>query len=182
MLGSKIVSKWFLAPRITGIQAFFWSLVAVVIPTLLRAAVQGPVIGIPLLSYVPFVLLAAIALSWRHAAAVAMISAFVGSVMFIEPRFIILAGPTDWFAIAMFLIASAMIIKFVHSLKGVVVAAPGSPGAKQRSGIVFSCEAGDAWASWQGQQCTVHLGTQDEVAEMMKDYLAQRELGRKLAG
>ena len=180
MLGSGIVGNWFLAPAITGKRAHFWSLVAVALPTLIRAAVQGPVNGIPLEPYVPFVLLSAIALNWRHATAVALASALVGSTLFIEPRFIILAGPTDWFAIAVFLIASAMIIKFVHSLKGVVVEAPGSPAAKQRHGIVFSSEAGDAWASWRGQRCTVRLGTQDEVAEMMEDYLAQRELGRKL--
>lgn len=182
MLGIKTVSNWFLAPPVTGNRAHFWSVIAVALPTLIRASVQGPVTGIPLEPYVPFVLLAAIALNWRHASAVALASALVGSIMFIEPRFVPFAGPTDWFAIAAFLIGAAMIIKFVHSLKGVVVEAPGSSAAKRRNGIVFSCENGDAWASWQGHRCTVRLGTQDEVAEMMEDYLAQRELGRRLAG
>lgn len=175
------VRKWFLAPAITGTRAHVLSGIAVVIPTLIRASVQGPVSGIPLDTYVPFVLLAAIALGWKNAVAVAVISAFVGSTLFIEPRFIVLAGPTDWFAINIFLVASAMIIKFVHSLKGLVVEAPGSAAAKRRSGIVFSCEGGDAWASWQGHRCTVRLGTTEEVAAMMQDYLAQCELGRKLA-
>ena len=182
MLGIKTISNWFLAPPVTGKRAYFWSLVAVGVPTAIRASVQGPVTGIPLLPYVPFVLLAAIGLSWRFAAAVSLASALVGSIMFIEPRFIPFAGPTDWFAIMLFLVISAMIIKLVHLLKGVVVEAPGSSAAKRRSGIVFSCEGGDAWASWQGHRCTVRLGTQDEVAEMMEDYLAQRELGKKLAG
>ncbi len=181
MLGSKIVTKWFLAPAMTGKRAHFFSLAAVGLPTLIRASVQGPVTGIPLLTYVPFVLLAAIALCWRHAVAVALVSALVGSTLFIEPRFVILAGPTDWFAIAAYLIASAMIIKFVHSLKGVVVEVPGSSAAKHRSGIVFSSEGGDTWASWPGRGCTVHLGDRDEVAAMMEDYLAQCELGRRLA-
>ena len=182
MLGSKIVTRWFLAPAITGNRALFWSAIAVGLPTLIRASVQGPVTGIPLEPYIPFVLLSAIALSWRHAVAVALVSALVGSTLFIEPRFIILAGPTDWFAIAAFLVASAMIIKFVHALKGLVVEAPGSPAARHRTGIVFSSEGGDAWASWQGHRCTVRLGTKDEVAAMMQDYLAQCELGRKLCG
>ena len=182
MLGIKTVSNWFLAPPVTGRRAFFWSLVAVGLPTLIRASVQGPVTGIPLEPYLPFILLSAIALRWQHATAVALASAMVGSIMFIEPRFVPFAGPTDWFAIVVFLVASGMIIKFVHALKGVVVATPGSPAARHRRGIVFSCEAGDAWASWQGHQCTVRLGTSDEVASMMEDYLAQRELGRKLAG
>ena len=182
MFGSKIVTSWFLAPAITGRRAHFWSLVAVGLPTLIRAAVQGPVTGIPLSPYVPFVLLSAIALSWKHATAVAVISSLVGSVMFIEPRFVLFAGPTDWFAIAVFLVTAAMIIKFVHAVKGLVVEAPGSPAAKHRDGIVFSSESGDAWASWQGHRCTVRLGTKDEVAVMMQDYLAQCELGRQLAG
>ena len=180
MFVSRIVTSWFLAPAITGQRAHFWSLVAVGLPTLIRAAVQGPVTGIPLEPYIPFVLLSAIALSWKHATAVALASALIGSIMFIEPRFVPFAGPTDWFAIATFLIAAAMIIKFVHSLKGVIVEAPGSPAAKHRKGIVFSSECGDAWASWQGHRCTVRLGTKDEVAAMMEDYLAQCELGRKL--
>ena len=182
MLGIKTVSEWFLAPPVSGARAHFWSVVAIGLPTLIRASVQGPVTGIPLEPYVPFVLLSAIALSWRHATAVALGSALVGSIMFIEPRFVPFAGPTDWFAIGVFLVGSAMIIKFVHSLKGVIVEAPGSPAAKLRDGIVFSSEGGDAWASWKGHRCTVRLGTSDEVAEMMQDYLAQRELGRKLAG
>ncbi|MCL6697737.1 DUF4118 domain-containing protein [Sphingomonas sp. NSE70-1] len=181
MFGKTIVGNWFLAPAITGRPAHFWSLVAIVIPTLIRASVQGPVTGVPLLIYVPFVLLSAIALSWRHSVAVALVSALVGSTLFIEPRFIILAGPTDWFEISAFLIATAMIIKFVHELKGTIVAEPGSPAAKFRNGIVFSSEGGDAWASWHGQRCTVRLGTKDEVAEMMQDYLAQCALGKKLA-
>lgn len=181
MIGLRLVRKWFLAPPLTGKQAHFWTVVAVAVPTLIRAAFQGVVSGIPLQTYVPFVLLAAICLGWRHATAVALGSAVVGSLLFIEPRFIFLAGPTDIFAIAAFLVGSAMIIKFVHALKGIVVDAPGSTAAQQRSGIVFSSEGGDAWASWQGHSCSVRLGNQDDVAEMMQDFLAQRELGKQLA-
>lgn len=181
MIGLGLVKKWFLAPPLTGVRAHLCSMIAVALPTLIRAAFQDVVSGIPLLAYIPFVLLAAIGLGWRHATAVALGAALVGSLLFIEPRFIFLAGPTDIFAIAAFLVGSAMIIKFVHAIKGIVVDAPGSSAAQQRSGIVFSSEGGDAWASWQGHSCSVRLGNQDDVAEMMQDFLAQRELGKQLA-
>jgi hypothetical protein len=49
------------------------------------------------------------------------------------------------------------------------------------NGVIFSQERGKAWASWPGEPYYVQLGQQDEVAEMMKDYLAQLELGERLA-
>jgi len=159
-----------------------YSLGAVGLPTLIRAAFQGPVSGIPLLAYFPFVLLVSIAVEWKFAAAVALASSLVATYLFVEPRFIFLAGPTDVFAIIAFLIASALIIKFIHELKGVVVDVPGSPAARHRAGVVFSSEAGDAWASWQGHSCSIRLGRQDEVAEMMQDFLAQKDLGKRLNG
>ena len=48
-------------------------------------------------------------------------------------------------------------------------------------GIVFSLEKGQVWASWYGQGPPVLLGSQRKVGEMMKDFLAQEELARRLA-
>ena len=176
MPGIHVVKRWFLAPPISGYRAILFGLAAVALPTLIRASVQGSVSGIVFSSYIPFVLLSAIALEWTHAAVVALVSAFVARMLFIEPRFVFLAGPTDVFGIAVFLVASAMIIKFVSALKGVVVDVPGSATARRRNGIVFSLEGGDAWASWQGDSCSIRLGNYDEVAEMMQDFLAHRDL------
>jgi signal transduction histidine kinase len=50
------------------------------------------------------------------------------------------------------------------------------------SGIVFSLEDGDAWASWPGSSAPLRLGQQDDVAEMMRDFLAQIELGKRFGG
>ena len=180
MIGFRVVKRWFLAPPISGYRAILLGLAAVVLPTLIRATVQGPVSGIVFSTYIPFVLLSAIALGWACASFVALASAIVASLMFIEPRYVFLAGPSDYFGIAVFLIASAMIIKFVSALKGIIVEVPGCASAKRRSGIVFSAEGGDAWASWQGEPCSIRLGSHDEVAEMMEDFLAQRDLGKRL--
>jgi len=48
-------------------------------------------------------------------------------------------------------------------------------------GIVFSLEKGQVWASWYGQGPPVLLGSQRKVGEMMKDFLAQEELARRLS-
>jgi hypothetical protein len=48
------------------------------------------------------------------------------------------------------------------------------------SGIVFSLEGGRVWASWPGRDSHVVLGAKEEVAEMMRDFLAQVELGERL--
>jgi hypothetical protein len=178
---TRLARSWFLAPPVTGIRAVIYSLGAVALPTIIRASVQGPVSDAALLAYVPFILLAALAVEWQYAAAVALASALLGTYLFIEPRFVFMAGPTDTFSVILFLIGSALIIKLVHDLKGVLVDVPGSPAARHRGGIVFSAEAGDAWASWQGHSCSVRLGSQEEVAEMMQDFLAQRELGKRLS-
>ena len=178
----RIVKQWFLSPPVSGYRAVLLGLAAITVPTVIRASLDGMVSGIVFSAYIPFVLLSAIALKWTHATIMAACSAFVASMMFIEPRFVFLAGPTDVFGMAIFLIASATIIKFAHSLKGIVVDSPGSAAARCRTGIVFSSENGDAWASWQGHGCSVRLGTQEEVAEMMRDFLLQKDLGERLRG
>jgi len=48
------------------------------------------------------------------------------------------------------------------------------------SGIVFSLEDGQAWASWYGVDAPARLGSPDEVVPMMEDFPAQVELGKRL--
>jgi hypothetical protein len=47
--------------------------------------------------------------------------------------------------------------------------------------IIFSLLDGHVWASWPGSDASVNLGAQEEVTEMMSDFLAQCELGERLA-
>lgn len=46
------------------------------------------------------------------------------------------------------------------------------------SGVVFSVEDGQVWASWYGVDAPVRLGPCDQVVEMMEDFIAQVELGK----
>jgi len=52
--------------------------------------------------------------------------------------------------------------------------------AAERSGIIFSLEDGQAWASRPGLGIRVRLGPEAEVTEMMHDFLAQQELAERL--
>src|SRR5262249_786662 len=53
---------------------------------------------------------------------------------------------------------------------------------ERSSGVIFSLEGGQAWASWPGSPAPVRLGPEHEVTVMMQDFIAQVELGHRLAG
>ena len=54
-------------------------------------------------------------------------------------------------------------------------------GKTFRPTIIFSFLDGDVWASWPGARASVNLGSHDDVREMMRDFLAQCDLGERLA-
>jgi len=45
--------------------------------------------------------------------------------------------------------------------------------------VIFSSRDGYVWASWT-EVCTVRLGPLEAVAAMMRDFLAQEALGKRL--
>jgi hypothetical protein len=176
------LKPYFVEPAASGSWAIFWVIVAVAVPTAIRASVQGIVSGCETVPYIPAVLLASIFLGARYGAVVALASALVADALFMGVGHLFLEGPCDIFGTTLFLISSAMIIGSVEVLRAEVGKLPEAPGANERSGgIVFSVENGEAWASWYGQDRPVRLGPQKEVAEMMQDFLAQVELGKFLA-
>jgi hypothetical protein len=114
--------------------------------------------------------------------ATALASAAVADMLFIDPRYVPMAGPTDLFAIAVFLVCAALIIVIVQSARVIVENCPGPlPREHKATGIIFSLEKGQAWASWSGAG-NLRLGPESEVATMMQDFLAQLEVGKRLVG
>jgi hypothetical protein len=107
--------------------AIFWTILAVLVPTLVRASVNGVVTGCEMIPYVPSVLLAAIFLGARHAVAVAVACALVADWAFMgqDQNFL---EACDLFGMGIFLVASALIIASVelprHVPKKAVCAAP----------------------------------------------------------
>ena len=47
--------------------------------------------------------------------------------------------------------------------------------------IIFSMVDGTVWASWPGKNVLVNLGQSDAVTYMMRDFLAQCDLGESMA-
>ena len=170
-----------LGPPVTGYRALFWAMLAVSLPTLLRLGLDDFVTGVAITPYIPFALLSAIFLSWKSAAGAAVASALIADAVFIGPRFQLLEGPSDFWAVTFFLVASAMFILFVHFVRiSLNEMHRAKIASDQASRVVFSLERGEAWAGWQGHASRVHLGPEDEVAEMMEDFLAQLELAERL--
>lgn len=169
------------SPPIQGRAVAVLALVSVMLPTVIRWLVDDTVSGIVFSPYVPFVLLAAVVLEWRYAAVVALSSAAVADFLFMEPRFQPPAGASDAFGIAVFLATSAMVILLAQAAKAIVQRLSVPVASDQfPTGVIFSLERGQAWASWTGSKSRLRLGPEEEVAEMMHDFLAQLELGKRL--
>jgi hypothetical protein len=81
---------------------------------------------------------------------------------------------------SIFLASSAMMIGVVVLVRRVIAALQhrGASGG----GVVFSLQGEQVWASWYDKGPPVRLGTEGDVSEMMKDFLAQVELGKRLTG
>jgi hypothetical protein len=154
---------------VTGWPALICAILAVLLPTTVRAGLSGVVTGCEFTPYLPFVLISAIVLRGWLASAVALTSAAIMGGVFGGFRTYEL--PCFASASAMFLAASAVMIA-VAVLGRHVLFALLKPG-RDAGGLVFSLERGEVWASWYGNDVPVRLGTQRKVAEMMEDFLAQ---------
>lgn len=172
--------RWLQAPPATGRLALLCGIFAVAIPTLIRAAIDGVVTGCEFTPYLPFVLLSAILLRWWQASAVALASVAILGGLFMGPPSVFLASECFLSSSGIFLASSAMMIGAVMLIRGVFAAIQRRD--ESAGGIVFSLEKEEVWASWYGSGPPVRLGSQKRVEEMMEDFLAQGELGKRLTG
>jgi hypothetical protein len=89
-------------------------------------------------------------------------------------------GGEIW-AASLFVLYCALAIGAVEFTRRTVVRFSRMGDSSERSsGIIFSLERGQAWASWPGSPSPVRLGPQDEVAAMMQDFVAQLEFSKNL--
>jgi hypothetical protein len=172
-----LLRKWLVTTPIAGKPALWFAAAAVGLPTLYRMSLDGIVMGIGYCPYLPFVLFSAVLLGWRQAAVIALISVAVVDVLFVGQRFHLFEGPTDMLGDLGFLVASALIIALVQAIR---TAFEDLVGPTVAGGVIFSLKDGQAWASWATAGYHLRLGPQDDVAEMMKDFVAQVELGKRL--
>ena len=184
MIRTASVKHWLVDNEVGMAWAAALTLAAIGIPTLIRGELNDIVEGCETAAFFPFVLLAAIFLGWRWASVVALASAMIIDVYFIGPGERFMEEACDVFGFSTFLIGSTMIIGFVEAIRLELGKAEQAKQAESQpsGGIVFSLQDGEAWASWYGRGEPVRLGPQEDVAEMMEDFLAQLELGKRLNG
>jgi hypothetical protein len=172
------LSRWLSGPVLTGWRALACGSIAVALPTLVRAAINGEVTGCEFTPYVPFLLVAAILLRWWQASLVAIAAVAIMGGLFegLLSRHVIPAcfAPSA----TVFLAASAGLIAFASVLRR-LIAGLQKPN-EEAGGVVFSLDRGEVWASWYGHAHPLRLGTRRKVARMMEDFLKQEDLARRL--
>jgi len=171
------VKKWLLVSPQAGKSAIVVGVLAVALPTILRASLDGSVFGTGLLLYFPFVTLAAMLFEWKAATIIMLVSALMADWLFSLPHHRLFEEPSDLFEVVMFLGASTLIIALVHAIRTTFreLVGPASKG-----GVFFSLEGDQVWASWPEAGFHLRLGSQHEVGSMMKDFLAQCALAERL--
>lgn len=174
-------TRLMLAPPASGWKALSYGVLLVALPTAIRLALSPFIDRLPFFPYVPFVILAAILLEWKYAAAVAFACWVVADLLFIQPLYQVGFGPYQLTGFLIFFMSAALVIGTAEAARRVVENSlrPTRPQGLATP-VIFSLEGGLAWASWQGSHSWVRLGPQEEVAEMMRDFLAQLELGKRL--
>ena len=174
--------KWVHGPLCTGRRALLSAIVVLTAATSLRAAVDPIVTGCEFTPFLPFILLSAILLRWWQAALVAMLSAGLMGVLFVGLANGGLVSPCFLSSSAIFLGTSAVMIGGVFLVRQLFRALYRAGDDEAAGGVVFSLEDGEVWASWYGQGTPVLMGSEKKVSAMMKDFLAQVELGKRLNG
>jgi hypothetical protein len=119
-------------------------------------------------------------MEWRYAAIVALGSVGLADYLFMTHTHFI-SGPCDVYVVGVFLISSTLIIGLVQLIRVRFAGIVSTDRSEFASGqVVFSLEDNQAWAGWHGRKTMVQLGSKDDVAEMMEDFLAQLELAERL--
>ena len=176
------LSRRLLAPPATGRKALFVAILLVATPTLIRWLLDD-IVGerFPFFTYTPFIVLAGALLSWRNAALVSVTAWATADLLFMPPKFHLAFDTVDLIGLFIFVTSAFLIIALVEAVRSIVENSlrPAKPEGFAAP-VVFSLEGGQAWASWYGSHSWVRLGPDEEVAEMMRDFLAQRELAEQL--
>lgn len=169
-----------MAPSVHGYHALGLGIALIAIPTFIRAAVDGFVTGCEFSVYLPFVMVAAILMEWRYAAAFALASVGTADYIFMTHTSFF-SGPCDGYVVGVFLANSTVIIALVQCVRARFAGVISTDRSEFAAGqVVFSLENNQAWAGWHGRKTMVQLGSKDDVAEMMEDFLAQLELAERL--
>ena len=169
--------RWLQMPLVTGWQALLVGAFAVWIPAVVRLRLNGVVTGCEFTPYLPFVLGCAILMRGWQAGAVALASvAIMGGVLGGSPA---MHAPCFLSSAAMFLASSAVMIGVVVLMRRVIAAWVDHGRDEPSRGLAFTVDKGEVWASWYGHSRPMLLGSQRQVSETMKAFLAQADAAKE---
>lgn len=176
------LTRWARTEPLTGWPALACAVIALAVPTIIRAGMNETVTGCEFTAYLPFLLICAFLLRWWQAAAVAISSAAIVELLCKCPTAKSFTSECFLTSAGIFLASSAVMIVAAAIVRKVIASLQGRGEDESAGGIIFSLERGVVWASWYGQCAPMRLGSSRRVSEMMKDFLAQEELARRLNG
>jgi two-component sensor histidine kinase len=100
-----------------------WALVLVVVPTLLRLALDAGHNGVPFVTYFPAVVLAALFLGWRYGLLVTFVSATVARILFIREGLYFVDSARGLIILVLFVLSCGMLIAIGEALHRVTAMA-----------------------------------------------------------
>ena len=173
-----------MAPRTASDRstARFCGMFALVVPTVVRAAVNDVVTGCEFTPYLPFVFLCAVMLRRRQAGAVALASAATLGGLFVGTPRHMLAVPCFLPSAGIFSRrAPAGMIASVVPARKVSSRTWQRPDETSAKNSFLAWRKAKVWASWDGHGQPVRSGNRHTVANMMDDFLKQEQLAKRLA-
>ena len=183
MTRTALLRSWFVAPPLDTKGAIIWFAVALPVAALIRASMGcGDVAGECCAPLFLFVLLSAVMLGWAGAVLATMASLLASVLLWSGQAHHHMHGNGgEIWSVSLFVLYSALAIGAVEFTRRTFMRFSRTGDSNERSsGIIFSLERGQAWASWPGSPSPVRLGPQEEVAAMMQDFVAQLEFSKNL--
>jgi hypothetical protein len=178
---TRISKSWLFAPPIHGPWAVALTVVAGLIPVFIRLGMSPQIDDQACTIFCPFVLAISILCGWRWALALAVGTATACNTILMGAPYMFHFQRSEIEGLSTFLGYSVFVVLVIQLFRMTAARSLRQAGAAERaSGIVFSLDDGQAWASWYGIDAPVRLGPRDEVVQMMEDFIAQVELGKRL--
>jgi two-component sensor histidine kinase len=119
---SERIGQAILAPHSLA-ASLSWTVVLVVVPTLLRLVLDAGHNGVPFVTYFHAIVLAALFLGWRYGVLVTFVSATVARVLFIREGLFFVESPRGLIILALFVLSCAMLIAIGEALRRVMAEA-----------------------------------------------------------
>ena len=181
-LGRTRISKsWLFRPPVHGTWVVALAVAGIAVPTAIRMAMSPGIDDEACTIFCPFVLMVSILCGWRYALVTAVGSAVACNTILMGWPYRFHFSRSEIEGLSTFLGYSAFMISVIWLFRTTAARSLRQAGAEESvSGVVFSLDRGEAWASWYGVDAPVRLGPTREVIDMMKDFIRQAEVAERL--